>query len=74
MEKSGEYDDDAGLKNRWVSVGVPVSEEEKVYLDYEDENGVLGIVSGWIGTLEDASLIGCSDRHWRQQAWSVSLC
>ena len=25
MEKSGEYDDDAGLENRWVSVGGPVS-------------------------------------------------
>ena len=62
MEKSGEYDDDAGLEDRWVSVGVRASRGE-IYLDYEDENGVLGVVSGGIRTLEDASLIGCSDRH-----------
>lgn len=32
-------------------------------LDDEDVNGVLGVVNGGIGTLEDASLTGCSDHH-----------
>lgn len=34
-----------------------------VYLDDEDENGVLGIIGGGIGSLEDASLTRCSDGH-----------
>ena len=36
---------------------------EGAYLDDEDEDGVLGVVSGWVGSLEDASLIGCPDGH-----------
>ena len=64
MEDAGEYDDDAGLKKgRVVSVGAcrPVSGEAN--LDDEDEDGVLGVVSGGIGSLKDAALIGCSDCH-----------
>ena len=36
---------------------------EEAYLDNEDVNGVLGVVRGGIGSLEDASLIGSSGRH-----------
>ena len=37
--------------------------ERDRYLDDEDEYGILGVVGRGIGTLEDASLIGSSDRH-----------
>ena len=33
------------------------------YLDDEDEDGVLGIISRGIGTLEDTSLTRCSVHH-----------
>lgn len=35
----------------------------ETYLDDEDVNGVLRVVSGGIGSLEDASLAGGSDDH-----------
>lgn len=35
----------------------------ETYLDDEDEDRVLGVVGGGIGTLEDASLTRCSDGH-----------
>ena len=35
----------------------------KGYLDDEDVDRVLGVVSGGIGSLEDASLTGSSDGH-----------
>lgn len=63
MEESGEYEDDAGLPRRGVSVGIRRQEVGEAYLDNEDEDGVLGVVSSGIGSLEDASLAGCSDHH-----------
>ena len=36
---------------------------EEAYLDDEGEDWILGVVSGGIRTLEDASLIGRSDCH-----------
>ncbi len=33
------------------------------YLDDEDDDGILGIILGWVCSLEDTSLIGCSDHH-----------
>ena len=42
MEKSGEYDDDAGLENRGVSVGVPASEEERYTWIMKTRMGFLG--------------------------------
>ena len=34
--------------------------EGQAYLDYEENDGVLGVVDRWIGTLEDTSLSRCS--------------
>ena len=62
MEESGEDEDDAGLDGRWVSE-VRQQAVGDAYLDNEDEDGVLRIISRGIGTLKDASLTGCSDHH-----------
>ena len=35
----------------------------EAYLNDEDEDGVLWVISGGVGSLKDASLIGCSDHH-----------
>ena len=33
------------------------------HLDDEDEDGILGVINGGVGSLEDAALIGGSDNH-----------
>ena len=63
MEEAGEDDDDASLRRANVSRGISRKESGELYLDDEDENGVLGVVDGGVGTLEDSSLIGSSDSH-----------
>lgn len=63
MEESGEYDDDARLKNDGRSAWDRPVSRRKAYLDDEDEDGVLGVVGGGVGPLKDAALVGCSDRH-----------
>ena len=35
----------------------------EAHLDDEDENGILGVINGGVGSLEDAALIGGSDSH-----------
>ena len=62
MEESGEDEDDTGLDRRWVSE-VRQQAVGDAYLNNEDEDGVLRIISRGIGTLEDTSLTGCSDHH-----------
>ena len=44
----------------WDRLGRLVGE---AYLNNEDVYRVRWVVSGGIGSLEDASLTGCSDRH-----------
>lgn len=63
MEESGEYEDDAGLQRQWVSVGFRRQGIREAYLDNKDIDRVLGVVSGGIGSLEDASLARGSDHH-----------
>ena len=63
MKESGEYDDDAGLQRRRCQLRVDSSGFGEAYLNDEDENGVLGVVGGGIGALEDTSLTRCSDGH-----------
>lgn len=43
--------------------GVPPAGIGEAYLDNKDIDGVLGVVSGGIGSLEDASLARGSDDH-----------
>ena len=62
MEETGKDEDDACLDRRWVSEARQQALGD-AYLDNEDEDGVLRIICRGIGTLEDASLAGCSDRH-----------
>lgn len=50
------YGDDGSAWGRLTGNG-------EAYLDDEDVNGVLGVVSGGIRSLEDTSLTGCSDHH-----------
>ena len=35
----------------------------EAHLDDEDEDGILGVIDGGVGSLEDAALIRGSDRH-----------
>ena len=35
----------------------------EAHLDDEDEDGILGVISGGVGSLKDAALIGGSDSH-----------
>ena len=35
----------------------------EAHLDDEDEDGILGVINGGVGSLEDAALIGGSNNH-----------
>ena len=66
MEDAAENDDDASLEHSIVShycIEGEGPQEEVANLYDEDNDGILGVVFGWVGPLENASLTGCSDGH-----------